>query len=128
MGAAAGRPGGGKLASLRSNHADACWAPLWEPSHREMLRARGALAARRLAQPLAARAWAPAAHVASTRAVTLQRRDASDTALSKMGELGTDKMASFPAIQGIEYVLTGFDRLANWARKSSLWPMTFGLA
>ena len=98
-------------------------------SHRgEMLRARGALAARRLAQPLAARAWAPAAHVASTRAVTLQRRDASDTALSKMGELGTDKMASFPAIQGIEYVLTGFDRLANWARKSSLWPMTFGLA
>ena len=91
-------------------------------------RARGALAARRLAQPLAARAWAPAAHVASTRAVTLQRRDASETALSKMGELGTDKMASIPAIQGIEYVLTGFDRLANWARKSSLWPMTFGLA
>ena len=97
-------------------------------SHREMLRARGALAARRLAQPLAARAWAPAAHVASTRAVTQQRRDASDNALSKMGELGTDKMASLPAIQGIEYVLTGFDRLANWARKSSLWPMTFGLA
>ena len=93
-----------------------------------MLRARGALAARRLAQPLAARAWAPAAHVASTRAVPLQRRHASETALSKMGELGTDKMASFPAIQGIEYVLTGFDRLANWARKSSLWPMTFGLA
>jgi NADH-quinone oxidoreductase subunit B len=58
----------------------------------------------------------------------LQRRDATTNALSKMGELGTDKMAALPAIQGIEYVLTGFDRLANWARKSSLWPMTFGLA
>ena len=130
MGAAAGRgPGGGTLASL----IEAITRTLrerrfGERSHREMLRARGALAARRLAQPLAARAWAPAAHVASTRAVPLQRRHASETALSKMGELGTDKMASFPAIQGIEYVLTGFDRLANWARKSSLWPMTFGLA
>jgi len=25
-------------------------------------------------------------------------------------------------------VMTQFDRLANWARKSSMWPMTFGLA
>ena len=83
---------------------------------------------KRLAQPLAARAWAPTAHVASTRLGPLQRRDATSNALSKMGELGTDKMAALPAIQGIEYVLTGFDRLANWARKSSLWPMTFGLA
>ena len=83
---------------------------------------------KRLAQPLAARAWAPAAHVAFTRMGPLQRRDATSNALSKMGELGTDKMAALPAIQGIEYVLTGFDRLANWARKSSLWPMTFGLA
>ena len=78
----------------------------------------------RLAQPLA-RQMLPAAHVASARA---QQRDASTNAISKMGELGTDKMAGMPAIQGIEYVLTGFDRLANWARKSSLWPMTFGLA
>ena len=27
-----------------------------------------------------------------------------------------------------EYVVTGLDELANWARKGSLWPMTFGLA
>ena len=39
----------------------------------------------------------------------VQQRDASSNALSKMGELGTDKMAGLPAIQGIEYVLTGFD-------------------
>jgi NADH:ubiquinone oxidoreductase subunit B-like Fe-S oxidoreductase len=31
-------------------------------------------------------------------------------------------------VQGVEYVLTGLDRLVNWARKSSMWPMTFGLA
>ena len=89
--------------------------------------ARGAKLAPRLTQPLARHAL-PAAHVASTRVGAQQQRDASSNALSKMGELGTDKMAGMPAIQGIEYVLTGFDRLANWARKSSLWPMTFGLA
>ncbi|XP_002735571.2 NADH-quinone oxidoreductase subunit B-like [Saccoglossus kowalevskii] len=27
-----------------------------------------------------------------------------------------------------EYVVTGLDHLANWARRSSIWPMTFGLA
>ena len=32
------------------------------------------------------------------------------------------------SVQGVEYVLTGLDRLVNWARKSSMWPMTFGLA
>ena len=29
---------------------------------------------------------------------------------------------------GAEYVVTKVDQLVNWARKGSLWPMTFGLA
>jgi NADH dehydrogenase (ubiquinone) Fe-S protein 7 len=28
----------------------------------------------------------------------------------------------------MQYVLTTLDQVANWARQSSLWPMTFGLA
>ena len=88
---------------------------------------RSSKLAARVAQPLAARhQLAPAAMRLATP--PQQQRDASSVAASKMGELATDKMAGLPAIQGIEYVLTGFDRLANWARKSSLWPMTFGLA
>ena len=49
-------------------------------------------------------------------------------ALSKMGTLSVDPLAASSTVQGVEYVLTGFDSLVNWARKSSLWPMTFGLA
>ena len=29
---------------------------------------------------------------------------------------------------GVNFVTTKLDKLVNWARKSSLWPMTFGLA
>ena len=38
------------------------------------------------------------------------------------------ELATSSTVQGVEYVLTGLDRLVNWARKSSMWPMTFGLA
>jgi NADH dehydrogenase (ubiquinone) Fe-S protein 7 len=29
---------------------------------------------------------------------------------------------------GVEFVVTKLDDISNWARKGSIWPMTFGLA
>ncbi|KAG8454594.1 hypothetical protein GDO86_000994 [Hymenochirus boettgeri] len=37
------------------------------------------------------------------------------------------KKSSLPSSKG-EFVITKLDELVNWARRSSLWPMTFGLA
>ncbi|XP_064197051.1 NADH dehydrogenase [ubiquinone] iron-sulfur protein 7, mitochondrial-like [Anguilla rostrata] len=37
------------------------------------------------------------------------------------------KASAVPSNKG-EYVITKLDDLVNWARRSSLWPMTFGLA
>ena len=102
--------------------------------------ARGALAGARRAPLLALRGGAGSALAASRGALaplaqraaplldTRQRDSSSKAALAKMGTLSVDPLADNTAVQGVEYVLTGLDRLVNWARKSSMWPMTFGLA
>ena len=99
------------------------------------LRRSGGLA-QRLRGPLRSGALAPTqAVLARSTPLWQAERDSSNqvessnsVALLKMGTLGVDRMAGNSAVQGAEYVLTGLDRLVNWARKSSVWPMTFGLA
>jgi hypothetical protein len=82
---------------------------------------------------LVARQGAPAAGLLARRTPFAfeprhEREMSSKAALSKMGTLSVDPLAANSTVQGVEYVLTGMDSLVNWARKSSLWPMTFGLA
>ncbi len=45
--------------------------------------------------------------------------------LSSQDALLTDVMEEY---NDKGFVVTNFDKLANWARSGSLWPMTFGLA
>ena len=79
----------------------------------------------------AANALVPMLYGAGT---TSERRDSMSTqpvprgSPIKMGGLAVDNLAGSSTVQGVEYALTGLDRLVNWARKSSMWPMTFGLA
>lgn len=40
----------------------------------------------------------------------------------------TAGMPDVPTDNGVEFTISRVDDLVNWARKGSLWPMTFGLA
>ena len=55
---------------------------------------------------------------------------AQQTGLSDIAPPSAPKIEGLlkSATNNVEYVVSGFDELANWARKGSLWPMTFGLA
>ncbi|EEU45015.1 uncharacterized protein NECHADRAFT_60986 [Fusarium vanettenii 77-13-4] len=65
---------------------------------------------------------------------TNSRRDASalQTHSVSSGLAKARKEVPLPSEEGtksvIQYALTTLDVIANWARQSSLWPMTFGLA
>jgi len=70
-----------------------------------------------------------AAPAVSAVRLTTPRRDHSDqTSLTKMGELSLDTFGQKQSVQGVEFVLTKVDQVINWARKGSIWPLTFGLA
>ena len=80
------------------------------------------------ASALLRRAAAPPTFADHREGPISRRELSSKAALTRMGGLSVDPLAANTTVQGVEYVLTGFDKLVNWARKSSMWPMTFGLA
>lgn len=65
----------------------------------------------------------PQRSVSSTPAV-----QAPSNQLQAAKDMSYFGMATPPPSNLPEYVLSTLDKIVNWARKSSLWPMTFGLA
>ncbi|XP_067872277.1 NADH dehydrogenase [ubiquinone] iron-sulfur protein 7, mitochondrial [Heterodontus francisci] len=58
---------------------------------------------------------------------TVTEKADSSTLAKQTSTAVATKKSSLPSNKG-EYVITKLDELINWARRSSLWPVTFGLA
>ncbi|KAK1984862.1 hypothetical protein LZ30DRAFT_710346 [Colletotrichum cereale] len=71
--------------------------------------------------------------VAAASISSSSRKDASPAAAHSTGLVKKErKEVLLPSQEGtkgvMQYALTSLDVITNWARQSSLWPMTFGLA
>ncbi|RYP69946.1 hypothetical protein DL769_005133 [Monosporascus sp. CRB-8-3] len=61
-------------------------------------------------------------------ATSLAPRGSSSTGVPASPRREVPLPSQEPTKGAIQYALTTLDQVANWARQSSLWPMTFGLA
>ena len=48
--------------------------------------------------------------------------------VSQYAMKGSNQLSLETPRNGMEYVLSTADKVVNWARQGSMWPMTFGLA
>ncbi|KAI0471329.1 mitochondrial NADH-ubiquinone oxidoreductase 20 kd subunit [Xylaria cf. heliscus] len=77
----------------------------------------------------------PIASVASVASISTTSKKDAATSVAPHGHAAVARqrkevpLASQEPKKGVmQYALTTLDQVANWARQSSLWPMTFGLA
>jgi NADH dehydrogenase (ubiquinone) Fe-S protein 7 len=83
----------------------------------------------RLAPALAGAAEPPAAAAAAAAGARRALAGAAPAAAAAVPAAApAAPPAAPPAPSGGEYVVSKVDTLVNWARRGSLWPMTFGLA
>uniref|UniRef100_A0AAV1UNA0 NADH:ubiquinone oxidoreductase-like 20kDa subunit domain-containing protein n=1 Tax=Peronospora matthiolae TaxID=2874970 RepID=A0AAV1UNA0_9STRA len=77
---------------------------------------------------LARRSHALARSAAVRSASSIPTVTSSSSSPADRGNIQDLLAGNATARNGVEYVVSRVDDLVNWGRKSSLWPMTFGLA
>lgn len=103
-----------------------------------MAATRTAFAGLRSAQSVAFNGLKKSTEVAKVSTSFLPVRHISSTSSTQQANLpnefraianrGSNQLSLEEPKNGVEYVTTTADKIVNWARQGSLWPMTFGLA
>jgi len=72
----------------------------------------------------------PAVQSQGTSLGSTQRPITEETAANAFGlaKVGSNQLSLETPRNGVEYALGTMDKIVNWARQGSMWPMTFGLA
>ncbi|GAA5874679.1 hypothetical protein JCM8547_003954 [Rhodosporidiobolus lusitaniae] len=87
----------------------------------------GLTPALRSARPLAlARTIATSSSSKAVAAPVVSQSSASNA--FQLAKAGSNQLSLETPRNGVEYALGTMDKIVNWARQGSMWPMTFGLA
>ncbi|KAK1736108.1 NADH dehydrogenase [ubiquinone] iron-sulfur protein 7 [Skeletonema marinoi] len=105
---------------------------LKRPTHVELITMMSTASLLRLGRTAAKRSVFSCNTSASSIACRSMSEKASSTTSSLSRLDGVDELLTgtggVPTSNKVEYTVSKVDDLVNWARKGSLWPMTFGLA
>lgn len=67
-------------------------------------------------------------HASSTTKNIPSSTTSASEPITALAQRGSNQYSLEHPQNKAEYVLSTLDKVANWARQSSMWPMTFGLA
>ncbi|PWN51504.1 NADH-ubiquinone oxidoreductase 20 kDa subunit [Violaceomyces palustris] len=71
---------------------------------------------------------AKASRSISSSATVSQAASQDPVPLTSIAQRGSNQLSLETPRNNVEYVLSTLDKMVNWARQGSMWPMTFGLA
>ncbi|KIR56687.1 NADH-quinone oxidoreductase subunit B 2 [Cryptococcus gattii Ru294] len=85
-------------------------------------------AALAIARPLSNTALARRPHTPTSAINSYSHSPSSITPDTTLAQQGSNQLSLETPRNGAEYVLSTLDKIVNWGRQGSMWPMTFGLA
>lgn len=80
------------------------------------------------ARPLSNTAIALRPHTPTSAINSYSHSPSSITPDTTLAQQGSNQLSLETPRNGAEYVLSTLDKIVNWGRQGSMWPMTFGLA
>ncbi|OXM79068.1 NADH-quinone oxidoreductase subunit B 2 [Cryptococcus neoformans Bt63] len=81
-----------------------------------------------IARPLSSTAFALRPHTPTSAINSYSHSPSTTLPDTTIAQQGSNQLSLETPRNGAEYVLSTLDKIVNWGRQGSMWPMTFGLA